>query len=826
MLDYKVVSLVEDKLGEVQDQREIDAMIKYLIQEADFEIAYYLVCTYITKRNVMDLHKSIISNISNSKSTLDLAPRGFGKSTVGDVDYCITRILRDPNIRIMIGSKTQTQAEAFLKEVRTHFEQNEDLIRIFGDWKTSKDNVWNDREFTVNKRSIIKKEATLTALGASGAVISKHFDVIIGDDLVGLENARTEKQRSNLKEWFYSSLFPTLEPDGEIHILGTRYNPLDLYEDLIKSKDYVVNTQRAIRVVNGKKVSLWEEKFSLERLEAILKQSGKIIFNMQYQNDTELAKGKIFKAQYFRYYEEYKIDYDFQTAKVRVKTEDGIDQWIKVRLCFGCDLAISEKEQDKGDYFVLMVIGVDADHNVYVLDYVKEGIPQITDRINKGIDTARYNAERVARTETKRVTYCAHDDVYKDTEVEELRYRCANGGDSRTCQYCRADNGKVFKRGEEPTLPRHPNCRCVYIPVVSDTFEDNELNELTGSVRGAENYEKWREAEAKKQEEVKPVEKVNTKTVEKELKENPTPVPEQIKLTDYPQAFYATKPEAKNTQALLDYMNSKTSTDPNVVALYTKMDKLCDGLSDEVVLKVTHGEHRVKRSWNKNFDYVVDVGIPKINPNYIGTYDTNLHEEMHFLDMLITVKDNKDKLPSNMFSQSYKPLIEAFDKATPVIGDKAKKLFEDFAKECDIIYKEKQEAFDIQHEKLKEQYRSGAIDWKKYNSLFKKLQKEVNEEADNKRRALFGGGVSGLQDIYDAVSKGTFRDTGQVTYGHGSAYYTDRRRTNPNCSESLANYASLCVGHPELIDILAEDYPKIVTALRGCVEAMLKEVPK
>lgn len=455
-----------------------------------------------------------------------------------------------------------------------------------------------------------------------------------------------------------------------------------------------------------------------------------------------------------------------------------------------------------------------------------EGIPQITDRISKGIDTARYNAERVARTETKRVTYCAHDDVYKDTGVEELRYRCANGGDSRTCQYCRADNGKVFKRGEEPTLPRHPNCRCVYIPVVSDTFEDNELNELTGSVRGAENYEKWREAEAKKQEEVKPVEKVNTKTVEKELKENPTPVPEQIKLTDYPQVFYATKPEAKNTQALLDYMNSKTSVDPNVVALYTKMDKLCDGLSDEVVLKVTHGEHRVKRSWNRNFEYVFDVGIPKINPNYIGTYDTNLHEEMHFLDMLITVKDNKDKLPSKMFSQSYKPLVEAFDKATPVIGDKAKKLFEDFAKECDIIYKKQQETFNTQHEKIKEQYRSGAIDWKKYNSLFKKLQKEVNEEADNKRRALFGGGVSGLQDIYDAVSKGTFRDTGQVTYGHGSAYYTDRRRTNPNCSESLANYASLCVGHQELIDILAEDYPEIVTALRGCVEAMLKEVPK
>lgn len=121
-----------------------------------------------------------------------------------------------------------------------------------------------------------------------------------------------------------------------------------------------------------------------------------------------------------------------------------------------------------------------------------ESIPQITDRINKGIDTARYNAERVARTETKRITYCAHDDAYKDMWVEELEYRCANGGDSRTCSVCKADNGKHYKRGEEPTLPRHPNCRCVYIPVVSDTFGDNELNELTGSVRGAENYEKWR----------------------------------------------------------------------------------------------------------------------------------------------------------------------------------------------------------------------------------------------------------------------------------------------------------------------------------------------
>ena len=401
MLNYENVKLVEDMLEEADNR---DAMIKYLIEFADFEVAYYLVCTYITKRSVQDLHKSIISNISSCKSTLDLAPRGFGKSTVGDVDYCITKILRDPNIRIMIGSKTQTQAEAFLKEVRTHFEQNMDLIRIFGDWKKSKDNVWNDREFTVNRRDVIKKEATLTALGASGAVISKHFDIIIGDDLVGLENARTERQRANLKEWFYSSLFPTLEPDGEIHILGTRYNPLDLYEDLIKSGSYSVNVQRAIQLVDGKEVSLWEDKWSMEKLRSIRADSGKIIFNMQYQNDTELAKGKIFKAKYFRYYEEYKIDYDFLQAKVKVKNADGIESWIPVKVYFGCDLAISERENDNNDYFVCMVIGVDAERNVYVLEYVKERYSFNT-QLNAVIQYGRDKYPMVERIGVETVAY-------------------------------------------------------------------------------------------------------------------------------------------------------------------------------------------------------------------------------------------------------------------------------------------------------------------------------------------------------------------------------------------------------------------------------------
>lgn len=386
------------------EQSKKDQIIKEIILTADFETAYYTVCKYITCRSLQPLHASIIHNVSDNQASMDLAPRGHGKSTIGDVDFCITKVLRNPDIRIMIGSKTQTQASAFLKEIRTHFEQNVNLIRIFGDWKKSRDNVWNDKEFTVNRRTVIKKEATVSALGASGAVVSKHFDIIIGDDLVGFENARTEAQRKVLKEWFYSSLYPTLEPDGEIHILGTRYSPMDLYEDLIKSKNYKINVQQAITVKDGQEYSLWESKFSLEKLRSIREEAGLIIFNMQYQNNTELAKGKIFKYKYFKHFEEYEVDYDLNRVRVKVLDSQGVPYWIPVRIYMGADLAISEDETSNNDYFVLTVIGVDKNKNVYVLDYLKERLT-FNAQLNAILDYGKNKFPMVERIGVETVQY-------------------------------------------------------------------------------------------------------------------------------------------------------------------------------------------------------------------------------------------------------------------------------------------------------------------------------------------------------------------------------------------------------------------------------------
>ena len=289
-----------------------------------------------------------------------------------------------------------------------------------------------------------------------------------------------------------------------------------------------------------------------------------------------------------------------------------------------------------------------------------EGIPEITDRINKGIDTARYNAERVARSETKRVSYVAHDAVYEDTGVEELEYRCANGGDSRTCSLCRADNGKHYQRGKEPTLPRHPNCRCIYIPVVPDTFKAGELNELTGSVRGAENYEKWMKDNADKLNadgtlkegwerdwknggklvyKGNPVEKITPKDLNAMVKEDKDTLGrvDPMLLTDYPEPFYATKAEAKNTQAMMSYVNGLDGADEDVLSLYRSLDKAYNFDENGIPFKISHGKsHAVSYRYSLRDGKYSDVTltIPKLSGDDLaGQMQTTLHEEMHLLDI-------------------------------------------------------------------------------------------------------------------------------------------------------------------------------------------------
>lgn len=275
------------------------------------------------------------------KKQMTLAFRGAGKSTVGCVGRCVFEILRNPNIRILIASETQAQADAFLREVREHFEANETFRAIFGDWVGPK---WGASEIIVNKRTKIVREGTVTAIGVGGPTVGKHYDLIIGDDCAVEKNSRTENQRERVVTWFYKSLMPTLEPDGRVLINGTRYHPQDLYGYLLKNDPTIVTTIIPILTEDGK--SQWPEKWPIDQIIDMKAEYGLPVFETQYQMNTNAMEGKIFSYDSFHFYE--------TLPQSLLKFQ-------------GADLAISMKEGN--DYFAHCTIGVDLEtQKKYIID--------------------------------------------------------------------------------------------------------------------------------------------------------------------------------------------------------------------------------------------------------------------------------------------------------------------------------------------------------------------------------------------------------------------------------------------------------------------------
>ncbi len=163
------------------------------------------------------------------RRTLVLAPRGHGKSTTCTVGYALWCMACNVQVRILVVSATAFQAQTFLRQVRGIVESNRHLRRLFS---LEPATPWTSSQITVARPGRLK-EPTLTAQGVGGSIIGRHYDVIIGDDLVDRDAAATERSRRDLHEWFGSVLVPCLEPGGSIHLVGTRWHEKDLYAELM-----------------------------------------------------------------------------------------------------------------------------------------------------------------------------------------------------------------------------------------------------------------------------------------------------------------------------------------------------------------------------------------------------------------------------------------------------------------------------------------------------------------------------------------------------------------------------------------------------------------
>jgi len=292
--------------------------------------------------DLTSFHRNWLDFQDTHPRSILLAPRGHGKTTVADILYVLWRVLSNPNLRVLIISNTLSQSKAFLREISAHLIRPE-IMAVWGDVRGER---WTETEIELS-RSLIAKEPTITAAGAGGAIISRHYDLIICDDIVDEENSSSALQRDKVRTWFFKTLLPCLEPQGEIHIIGTRWHYADLYGELTHA-GWPTRIDRALREDGS---ALWPERFSAADLNAARTAAGARIFNCQYQNDPSGYEGAIFKYPTFRFH-----DYSTRPPALKVFA--------------AADLAISQSQT--ADYFAFVAVGLDDAGNIYVLESFRD----------------------------------------------------------------------------------------------------------------------------------------------------------------------------------------------------------------------------------------------------------------------------------------------------------------------------------------------------------------------------------------------------------------------------------------------------------------------
>lgn len=168
-------------------------------------------------------------------------PPEHAKTTSVTINYVTYRICMDPNVRIIVVSKTQDMAKKMLYAIKTRLTHPKfaEMIANYapvGGFDSNAE-AWNQNMIYVSDeaRDSGEKDPTVQALGIRGHIYGARADLIIMDDCVDLTNAHEfEKQI----DWLQSEVISRISSQGALLVVGTRLASKDLYSELRDSSRY------------------------------------------------------------------------------------------------------------------------------------------------------------------------------------------------------------------------------------------------------------------------------------------------------------------------------------------------------------------------------------------------------------------------------------------------------------------------------------------------------------------------------------------------------------------------------------------------------------
>ncbi len=325
-----------------------------------------------------------------------LFPRDHGKSRL--VAYRVAwELTKDPTLRILYISATANLAEkqlGFIKGILT----SETYSRYWPEHVNKDEGKrvrWTTSEIMLDhplrKKENVRDPSVFTG-GLTTSLTGMHCDIAVLDDVVVYENAYTGEGRNKVKSQY--SLLSSIEgANAKEWIVGTRYHPADLYNDLMQmtedqydedgnkvSEEQIYEVMERAVEDRGDGVGefLWPQQqrkdgkyFGFNR-QILAKKRGQYLdksqFRAQYYNDPTDPDNVPIESNRFQYYE-----------RKHLKQENGF--WFykdaKLNVFAAVDFAFSLSK--KADYTAIVIVGVDSDNNIYVLDIDRFRTDRITE---------------------------------------------------------------------------------------------------------------------------------------------------------------------------------------------------------------------------------------------------------------------------------------------------------------------------------------------------------------------------------------------------------------------------------------------------------------
>ena len=345
-------------------------------------------------------HKDLLDMLQEDghKNQLVLWPRSHQKSTMLAY-YAAWKLIKRPEATIMYVSATAALAESQLSFIKSVLDST--FVRKYWpellDVEEGKRERWRADEIMVDhwkRKEEAIRDPSIKTVGMGANITGFHCDELLLDDLVVYDNAETKTERDKVKRYF-SLLTSILNPGGLTKVVGTRYHPDDLYNDMINMVDTVFDDETG-EVVD--EIPMF--KFSAR----VVEEDGQFLWPRMRRSDgqwfgfnkTELSKVKnkyLDKAQFFaQYYNDPSDPQNKRVTNFNYYEKSNLTKkghtWYhgsrRLNVFAAIDFAATITK--KADYTAIVVVGVDEEGMIYILDinrFRTEKISVMADELTK-----------------------------------------------------------------------------------------------------------------------------------------------------------------------------------------------------------------------------------------------------------------------------------------------------------------------------------------------------------------------------------------------------------------------------------------------------------